>query len=130
MRVVLFSYYREGKFLLFYIHKLFLAVLLIRRRSWRGLAVLISSTSPHKKVYKGATERRSGFHFLSLPICVPLPYALTSYLLEAIRDENVTGKFCPVPNTIFSDCFHLLLVFFGFGTKTGRLYSGTVSKTV
>jgi hypothetical protein len=28
MRVVLFSYYREGKFLLFYIHKLFLAVLL------------------------------------------------------------------------------------------------------
>jgi hypothetical protein len=45
------------------------------------------------------------------------------------RDENGTGKFLTVPITVFSECFHLLRVLFGFGVKTGRLCSVTVSKT-
>jgi hypothetical protein len=46
------------------------------------------------------------------------------------RDENGTGKSRTVPFRVpvFSDRFRILLLFFGFGTKTGRLSSVTVSK--
>jgi hypothetical protein len=47
------------------------------------------------------------------------------------RDENGTGKSRTVPFRLpfLSDRFRILRLFFGFGTKTGRLSSVTVSKT-
>jgi hypothetical protein len=47
------------------------------------------------------------------------------------RDENGTGKSRTVPFRlpVFSNRFGILRVLFGFGTKTGRLSSVTVSKT-
>jgi hypothetical protein len=75
------------------------------------------------------------------PVCTATPpptpvtsctsFASVAFSAWGGRDENGTGKSRTVPFRVpvFSDRFRILRFFFGFGTKTGRLSSVTVSKT-